>query len=278
MRRAQRLDDFCRAPVGAYLADTSFAYWCPAPDLYGFALWGRPGEAEMRRLFQMVDTALRPEVAVHDSIVDLSRLEHVDPASFTLVSELLATRASALGARIRRQARVRPSGLVGAIVAGLDDVIPSSFPTTVHTTLADAIASLGRPGELLHELDAIIFDGTGALPIADRLRRILVPPLRDATIESAAQALGLSARTLQRRLRREGTTFQAEVAEAQLRAAEVLLRETDTKLETIAMEVGFRSRSSFCAMFRRARGQTPGSYRERARGARRDPIVAHQRW
>lgn len=267
MRRIQRFDEFRRAPVGAYLASTSFAYWCPAPDLYGFALWGRPGEAEMRQLFELVDMALRPEVAVHDSILDLSRLEHVDPVAFTLVSQLLATRAPALGARIRRQARVRPSGLVGAIVAGLNDVIPASFPTTVHTTLADALVSLGQSDALLHELDSIIFEGTGALPIVDRLRGILVPPLRDATIESAARALGLSGRTLQRRLQREGTTFQAEVTEAQLRAAEVLLGETDTKLESIAMEVGFRSRASFSAMFRRARGQTPGSYRRSARGA-----------
>jgi AraC-like DNA-binding protein len=82
-----------------------------------------------------------------------------------------------------------------------------------------------------------------------------------ATLESTAEALGTSARTLQRRLGAMKTTF-AEKRGAMLhrRAMQLLLEET-TPIETIAKRVGYSSRAAFERAFFRWEGKTPHAVR-----------------
>ena len=83
-----------------------------------------------------------------------------------------------------------------------------------------------------------------------------VPSLSDM-----GSCLGMSGRTLQRRLAERGVTYQSVVDESRRRLAQRMLRETDASLMEIAFMTGFAEQSSFSRAFRRWEGQTPRSYR-----------------
>lgn len=95
----------------------------------------------------------------------------------------------------------------------------------------------------------------------DRLRAWLRDGGLHATLDQAAHALGVSGRSLQRRLGEGGSSFRAELEQARLAAAQRLLLDTDDKVAAIAAEVGASSESNFIAFFRRLTGQTPAAWR-----------------
>ena len=81
------------------------------------------------------------------------------------------------------------------------------------------------------------------------------------SIETVAENLSVSVRTLRRKLKQEGFTFQAVKQLALERRAKHLLRDTGLKLGEISYEVGYSEPSAFCRAFRRWTGYTPEEYR-----------------
>jgi AraC-like DNA-binding protein len=73
--------------------------------------------------------------------------------------------------------------------------------------------------------------------------------------------LGLSARTLQRRLRREDTTFAEVLAELRQNMAEPLLREGHLSVSEVAFLTGYADAGSFHRAFRRRAGLSPRAFR-----------------
>ncbi|WAS95756.1 helix-turn-helix transcriptional regulator [Nannocystis punicea] len=259
------------APVGLYVAARTFVYWCASAELYGFALWGRPDVADLRALTAILDVEIRPDVVAHASLVDLRRLVGVDEGAYEILVAFLGARQSTYQGVVTRQALLRPAGLPGAVVTGFYQVMQPSYPTQVYEQPEPALCWLGlaEPAALVAELDAIV---AGAMDegIVARLGRVLVPPFAGVTLEKAAGALGMSPRSLQRRLQEENTTFQDEYNAAQVRAAQAALRDTDMKLTALALEVGCASLANFSAMFRRVTGESPSDYRARHRTSERD--------
>lgn len=90
--------------------------------------------------------------------------------------------------------------------------------------------------------------------LADRL------PL-PATAESAAEALGVSTRTLHRRLADEGTSFQRLKDEFRRDRALQMLTKSHAPINRISEELGFDSTASFHRAFRGWTGETPGAFR-----------------
>ena len=84
------------------------------------------------------------------------------------------------------------------------------------------------------------------------------------TVADVADRLGLSGRTLQRRLAEKGYAFQDLVDEARQDLAERLLRRTDYALAEVAFLTGFAEQSTFSRAFKRWSGQTPATYRRDA--------------
>ena len=66
-------------------------------------------------------------------------------------------------------------------------------------------------------------------------------------MESAASALGMSARTLQRELARLDTSFTCELRSSRVTAAEALLVHSDLKIDAIALKIGFGNASRMSA-------------------------------
>jgi AraC-like DNA-binding protein len=86
----------------------------------------------------------------------------------------------------------------------------------------------------------------------------------DLKVEVVAARFGVTARTLQKLFRAQGTTFSDYVTEARLRAAHRMLREPSCNgmsISTVALEVGFGDLSYFNRSFRRCFGCTPREVR-----------------
>ena len=80
-------------------------------------------------------------------------------------------------------------------------------------------------------------------------------------LDETARALGLSTRTLKRRLAAEGTDFTPLLDEQRRHRALLLLRSADLSVEAVAEQVGYSDVANFTRAFRRWSGTTPTAYR-----------------
>ena len=112
--------------------------------------------------------------------------------------------------------------------------------------------------------------------VLDRARLELARqlPEQGADLERLAQALTLSARTLQRRLREAGLSFSQLVDETRQQLVLHYLRDPALELADIAFLVGFSEPGSLARAFRRWTGQSPGEYRRHLSLISEDP--AHE--
>lgn len=85
---------------------------------------------------------------------------------------------------------------------------------------------------------------------------------RRPTMEEMADRLGISARTLQRKLETEGTSYSRIYTELRITMAEKLLRRTDMSLSEISYLSGFNDSAYFCREFKKKYNMTPKSYRQ----------------
>lgn len=88
--------------------------------------------------------------------------------------------------------------------------------------------------------------------------------------EAISRALNMSAPTLRRRLKREGTTFQQLKDAARCDAAKLCLDRPELSINDVALQMGFTDPSAFHRSFKKWTGKTPGQFRtERSRAGRK---------
>jgi AraC-like DNA-binding protein len=80
-------------------------------------------------------------------------------------------------------------------------------------------------------------------------------------LQSIAAKLQMSARTLQRKLAAEGTSFQAVLDGVREELARIYMARRDLALGEVAYLLGFSELSAFVRAFRRWTGQSPGQFR-----------------
>lgn len=95
------------------------------------------------------------------------------------------------------------------------------------------------------------------------LRRLMLENRHSG--DDLAQLLSLHRRTLNRRLKAEGTTFQRVLDEVRFEIAQDLLRNSNVHLDDIAATLGYAAVTPFMRTFRRWSGTTPGQWRRNAR-------------
>jgi AraC-like DNA-binding protein len=102
--------------------------------------------------------------------------------------------------------------------------------------------------------------------LVERARQAISDRLREhITVDLLAKQLGCHRRTLERAFRTvSGDSVHSTILRRRTQEAIRLLRCTDLKVEAVAVEVGFRSRTSLRVAVRRATGQTPGQLRRSA--------------
>ena len=267
MQGTVQLDAFLADPVGRYLVGHPWVYWCARPDLFGIVMWGRPDADSARALCRALVVEFKAGIPPHRSLVDVSRLESVDGEAFAVLNAYVQTHHAPLQNQVTRLALVRPAGLAGAIAAGFYEVLDSPYPVGVFEEAASALEWLqDAPGTaLLEEIAAIHAEQAEVAPVVGQVRALLAEQIGPASarieVETTARALGLSTRTLQRRLREAGTTFQGEVLSARVRMAQRRMLESDASLTAIALDTGFTSPQHMATVFRRLVGQTPSAWR-----------------
>lgn len=258
---------FVERPLGRYVVGEGFAYWCASEQLFGFVLWGRPGRAAMERLATALLVELEPRTAPHRSLIDASLLEAVDPSAFDVLQRYVKVHHGALAQKVTRLALVRPPGLVGAVVSGFYEVLDSPYPTRAFEAVGPALGWLGCDA-WTGPLEALRAEVSGVDPLLSQLRAALTIDAR-TDVGEVAKRLGLSQRTLQRRLTALGTSFAAEHNRQRMAIAQQLMRESAAPLTEVAIDAGFASLQHFSAAFRRATGQTPTAWRTRERARAR---------
>jgi AraC-like DNA-binding protein len=262
---AQSLARFMDAPVGRFWPGDSFFYWCASPTLFGFSLWGRPGAEDLERLCAALLVELGPHAEPHLSLVDASLVEEVDPAAFEVLQRYVKQHRAELATRVTKLALVRPSGLVGAVVAGFYAVLESPYPTQAFAELSPALEWLGVDVSFAGVLSVRRAELSGVQPLVAQLRSVLAASGSKSGVDEVAKQLALSSRTLQRRLEELGTSFQKELLTHRLRAAQVALLESDQAITTVSFEAGFSTPQHFSAAFRKFTGLTPTQFRSRKR-------------
>jgi AraC-like DNA-binding protein len=124
-------------------------------------------------------------------------------------------------------------------------------------------AYLSRHAEgLLARLPAV----TGLAP---QVQRLLADELRggDPSQDRIAKKLGMSTRTLQRRLRDEGSTFVDIVDGLRRELSQIYLGDPKLTVYEVAFLLGFTDTSAFFRAFRRWTGRTPRAFRLQLGGA-----------
>jgi len=150
---------------------------------------------------------------------------------------------------------------------------PFRFGATANAVLF-AHADLGRPLPTAHANLAAVHERIAddylsrldESAIGRRVRAVLLKHLPDGDPRrgAVARALGLSERTLQRRLEEEGSSFQRLLDETRRELAERYIGQHDLSLAEAAYLLGFNDQSSFFRASKRWFGITPRQYRLRS--------------
>jgi len=120
---------------------------------------------------------------------------------------------------------------------------------------------------LVEHLEAVLAGLDAATDPLAEVRGVLLGCSQDGDYRAAtvARALGVSVRTLQRRIGAQGTTFRRLVDEARLVAARDLLDDERMSIDEVAFLLGYSELRAFNRAFVRWTGVTPAQHRRRMR-------------
>jgi AraC-like DNA-binding protein len=125
----------------------------------------------------------------------------------------------------------------------------------------DRFAAAMRDLESLDEAAGGGFDGKVRRVLLSRLFARTGPNELGFDRDAVAGIFCVHPRTLNRRLRSDGTTFASVLAEARYAVARQLLRDTRIDVQEIALLLGYAGTGPFAEAFRRWSGTTPANWR-----------------
>jgi AraC-like DNA-binding protein len=264
MQLQEDVDAFVKDPVGRYVIGGNWLHFCATPRLWGALLWGRAEQHNLAALFDLVDRTLE-QACEHVSLLDVRGLEHVDLSGFGLIGRYMSKHRSTLARRVTRNAIVRAEGLLGTVVSGSYENFAAPYPVSLFTDLDAALAWLDPPlDQATRESVTRLCESPQGLPsLLTRLHAVLATDLDRAELGHAAGQLGISARTLQRRLQELGTSFRTELDVTRIREGQRRMLDSDSPLTQIAVDLGFSNLQNFSRQFRRVVGETPSAWRQR---------------
>ncbi len=246
-----------------YVLGRSFCYWQDGKRANGTFIWGKPLEQDIAEMEPYWSCCAGDRTFDGRAVfIDARAVDNIDALAFKrLLSYLLRMRQSLRG--VGTTTMVHGGGLAGVVTAGLLNVVrpASPFRAVGAEQLREAFSSANL-AELYDEVEALRSRVGKAPEIVFAVRAVL-QRLPDVTVEELAEQLGLSSRTLQRRLDAAGTSLRQERQTHVMRQAEELLAATTLDLDAIAAQVGLSSASHLVTHFRRVHSMTPGEWRER---------------
>ncbi|QFS81581.1 HTH-type transcriptional regulator VirS [Roseivivax sp. THAF40] len=147
--------------------------------------------------------------------------------------------------------------------ADLDGILIGEADLSRSNRLGDAALARFLAPQLEEELAAVTRETSFEQVLLRRVSdHLSAGPPRAAAM---AREMGVSERTLHRRLSEEGLSFQGILEKARRRLAEGLLVQSDHSIAEIAFLTGFAEQSSFTRAFKRWSERTPAAFRDHHR-------------
>ena len=129
---------------------------------------------------------------------------------------------------------------------------------------ANKLGDEGITQFLQQHLDQELAQITHTKSLNERTRDVIARALSEGVpkMEDVARNLGMSVRSLHRRLANDGMTFRTLTEETRQELAEGLLCDERYSIAEVAFLTGFSEQSSFNRAFKRWAGDTPATYRK----------------
>lgn len=208
---------------------------------------------------------------IDDDLVRRATIDCVTGCRAVMINNLLRRRRSAvLGVRLPHPAPRDPQ-VLRDYEAFFGCPVQFNQPEASLLLAADAMdqtLSLADPelhSRLEEHASLLLNKRAGSVALIDQVRGAVRGQLaqgRAPTREEIAEELGMSGRTLHRRLQEDGSSFRDILDAIRLQMAQELLRESGLTVEAVAQRLGFQESQSFIRWFRPLAGTTPGEFRQ----------------
>ncbi len=135
------------------------------------------------------------------------------------------------------------------------------------------LADAGLLAVLREHADQLLARQRAVTDLPSQVGQLLVSTLARSggQLEAVAKELGLTPRTLQRRLRLAGTSFSRLIDQLRQQRAREYLRNPRLSLVEVSCLLGYRNQSAFQRAFRDWTGETPAAWRSRCASQVRQP-------
>jgi AraC-like DNA-binding protein len=260
-------DDVADLAARGYLAGRGWMLWREHPGLGGMVLWGPQSEEQAQAIIRVCSRGLGSLSMLDPTIpfvalLDLRRAGAINLSAFSVFHEWL------VDVNLQHpDLRVVILGDPSPASAAMLGLVQISAPRIIHALgkeLEPILVQAKAPKGLLRSLDATV-ESLMAPSIAESLRAVLLESHAQISVQKAARALSMSARSLQRALEKDGTTFERERAAAKREIYERLVADPSLKIDAVASSLGFGSLRAFSTAFRRAVGVSPREFRRSLR-------------
>lgn len=234
------------------------------------------GFARMRALLRLAaldDSVLAPRMQLEgDQVRVVCDLHGLGGNPFICLGEWLSLRALISIVQSVAGARWRPPELTFVARERQSSAVQEAFPDTrillgqTHTSMLvdrDVLARPGMAGDGLPFPHSCLDDEAATWSFPAGLRAAIRPYLADGypDLPLMAEVVGLSGRTLQRRLRQCGRSYSDLVREARFDLARELLIDPAARIIDVAMAAGYENPQHFSRAFRQLAGVSPSAYR-----------------
>lgn len=228
------------------------------------------------RLAALDDSALAPRMWPEGDLVRvICDLRGLGDNPFVCLGEWLNLQAMISVVRSVAGPDWRPSELTFVSRRGPSFAAQEAFPNTrilvgqAHTSILVGRDILARPGAPAAEGASNLSgagDDTATWSFSAALLAAIRPYLADGypDLRLMAEVVGLSGRTLQRRLHQCGRTYSDVVQEARFDLARELLVDPSARIIDVAIAAGYESPQHFSRAFRQLAGVSPTAYRRSA--------------
>src|SRR5690606_5018524 len=209
--KQRSLEAYVKRPIGAWASGEGWLHFCTEePYLVGAVTWGAFGGEPADALLACA-TATLEALPPHPGLVDARRTVSIDAVAFEVASDFVRRQWEPLGKTMQKLVAVRPPGLAGAIASGFFRVVPAPYPLEIYDERGEALRAIGLEQyvSLVDEIEQLA--SGGGLGFVVDLHRVIEDDLVGSSLATSAKKLGMSVRTLQRRLQYEGTSFQREL-------------------------------------------------------------------
>ncbi len=141
------------------------------------------------------------------------------------------------------------------------DVSELAIPTEYSNQVLSLANRFMASNAQKNVFDSVPVSGLNMLPI--KLRKIILHSNGVfPSLESAAETLGMSGRTLRRRLSDEGSSYQAVLNEVRTQLAKELLGDAEKNITDIAFLLGFGDTSAFTKAFKKWTKMSPSEFKK----------------